>query len=175
MNFIEWMELDESSAGTTFKTWYDYHRGKWSDVESLAARSPKLRAFLDRIDNEVQYGKFDKFANTLQRYVSKHVPGHAKYEMDPQKRYQNMVNQGRNLPPRGAQLGSGTVPSGATASMQGAAPSNQNTTHAWSSNQGQGATQQDPTMVMRNHEERLAALERLFQQFQSGQYQRQSS
>jgi hypothetical protein len=179
MNFREWLELNEGPAGHTFKGWYNYNRGKWSDVEKLAAQSPKLQAFLKQIEDEVQYGQFDRFADPLQKYVDKRMPGHSKYELDPVKRHQDLQAQaggGRPKQPQGQALGSGPIPQGATRDMNanGQTPrtgsGSNDATAAWTPNP-QGST--DVTQTVHNHEMRLAALEKLFTQFQSGQYQRQ--
>lgn len=74
------MKLDEGQRLDVFKRWYNFHRGNWADVEQVARRHPKAQEFLDRIEGELRYGRYDRFADPLQKTVEKFIPGHSKYD-----------------------------------------------------------------------------------------------
>lgn len=63
---------------STFKKWYDGHRGRWSDVEQAAQSNPQIRQKISQISSQsYSPNLMGKLGNDLEQMVKTVFPNHS--------------------------------------------------------------------------------------------------
>lgn len=80
MEFSEWMIFAEAANFMNgFRSWYDYNRGAWTEVESAARQDPSIQALVNQIQRGLtDFTQAGAWGDKLEAAVERIHPKHSK-------------------------------------------------------------------------------------------------